>query len=144
MRTDGRTDRYEERFIAILRTRLKVILLSQLEPQKNRVELEWTGLIWLRNRDESRALVNTAVSLGVPQLREFFWLVEELARFEEGLCYMELVPCQLTCYSLRLHINVQGDQKVSVHLMITIHVFLVSLLGSIWLLGSRPPGPGGH
>jgi hypothetical protein len=38
-------------------------------------------------------------------------------------------------------------QKVSVHLMITLiikHVFLASALGSFWLLGSRPPGPGGH
>jgi hypothetical protein len=40
--------------------------------------------------------------------------------------------------------NVQGDQKVSVHLMIATHIFLASLLGSTWLLGSRPPGPGGH
>jgi hypothetical protein len=28
--------------------------------------------------------------------------------------------------------------------IITTHVFLASLLGSIWLLGSRPSGPGGH
>jgi hypothetical protein len=29
-------------------------------------------------------------------------------------------------------------------LQIMFRVFLVSLLGSIWLLESRPPGPGGH
>jgi hypothetical protein len=36
-------------------------------------------------------------------------------------------------------LNIQSDQKVSVHLMITIHL-------ATWLnlLGSRPPGPGGH
>jgi hypothetical protein len=39
---------------------------------------------------------------------------------------------------------IQGDKKVSAHLLITIKVFLVSLLGSILLLGSQPPGPGGH
>jgi hypothetical protein len=30
-----------------------------------------------------------------------------------------------------IHIYTQGDQKVSVHLMMTKHVFLASLLGSI-------------
>jgi hypothetical protein len=31
-----------------------------------------------------------------------------------------------------------------VRLIITTHVFLASLLGSIWQLGSRPPGQGWH
>jgi hypothetical protein len=45
---------------------------------------------------------------------------------------------------------VQGDQKVSVHLMITIQKVtsnvqsVLPLLGSIRLLGSRPPGQGRH
>jgi hypothetical protein len=41
--------------------------------------------------------------------------------------------------------EIKGDRKVSEHLMITIittHVFLTSPLGSIWLLGSRPPSQG--
>jgi hypothetical protein len=43
----------------------------------------------------------------------------------------------------RDNLELQSDQKVSVHLIVTTHVFLASLLGSIRLLGSRPPGPRG-
>jgi hypothetical protein len=45
---------------------------------------------------------------------------------------------------LLLNTVIQSDQKGSVHLMITTHVFLASLLGSTWLLGTRPPGSEGH
>jgi hypothetical protein len=41
-------------------------------------------------------------------------------------------------------LKVQGYQKVCVHLMITTHVFLASLLGAIWPLGSLLPGPWGR
>jgi hypothetical protein len=38
---------------------------------------------------------------------------------------------------------IQGDKK-SLYTIITSHTFLASLLGSVWLLGGRPPGSGGH
>jgi hypothetical protein len=45
---------------------------------------------------------------------------------------------------ISLLILIQGDQNVPVHVIVTTHVLLSPPLGSICVLGSRPPGPGGH
>jgi len=45
-------------------------------------------------------------------------------------------------YSVRKHVVQECHRHMCC--MSTTHVFLASLLGSFWLLGGRPPGPGGH
>ena len=46
-------------------------------------------------------------------------------------------PHRNTCFTRNVHSSTDNT-------IITAHTFLASLLGSIWLLGSRLPGPGGQ
>jgi len=55
--------------------------------------------------------------------------------------------CWTSCVYSPPHWNTCSTRNVhssTDNTIITTHVFLASLLGSIWLLGNRPPGPGGN
>jgi hypothetical protein len=66
MRTDGQTD-MTNFFFAILRRRLKVILLKSVGTWKKK-EWKWSGWINLaQDRDKSRALVSTVMNFRIPQ-----------------------------------------------------------------------------
>jgi len=53
--------------------------------------------------------------------------------------------CWTSCVYSPPHWNTCSTRNIcssTDNIIITTHVFLASLLGSIWLLGSQPPGPG--
>jgi len=70
--------------------------------------VDWIDLAL--DRDKSRTLVNTVMNFQVPQNEGISWLVEELARSEEGLFGMELVP--LSADLLQTTVVHKGKGKV--------------------------------
>jgi hypothetical protein len=56
----------------------------------------WMGLIWLKDRERWRALLNVVKTCGFLKAREISRLVEELLASQETLCSMEF--CELIAF----------------------------------------------
>ena len=87
------------------------------------------------------AIFNPSIVWGFFEYTEFF-IAPQRRKLGRRKIRSSLRPNGFRNYSVRKHIVQECHRHM--RCMSTTHVFLASILSSIWLLGSRPPGPGEH